>query len=52
MSKFNTIDKEAGNVIDTFATLKEAELAVAGYEEEDKANGDYQDDFYSISEVE
>ena len=49
---YYTLDKEAGNVIDDFDTLKAAEIAIACYEEEDRANGDYQDDFYSIKKSE
>ena len=49
---YYTLDKEAGNVIDTFTTLKEAEMAIADYEGEDRANGDYVDNFYSIKKSE
>lgn len=45
-------DSEAGNVIDTFATLKEAETTVADYEKTDKADGVYTQGFYTIISVE
>ena len=46
--KYITCDREAGNVIDEFATLSEAEAAICTYEEEDRANGCYEDNFYMI----
>ena len=41
-------DREAGNVIDSFSTLDEAETALAEYEATDKAEGTYTPDFYEI----
>ncbi len=49
MIKYNTVARESGDVIDTFDTLKEAELAIADYEGEDKVNGDYEEGFYSVT---
>lgn len=46
--KYITCDREAGNVIDEFATLSEAEAAIRAYEEEDRANGCYEENFYQI----
>ena len=45
-----TRDREAGNVIDEFDTLKEAEEAIRKYEEEDKTDGTYAPNFYEIAE--
>lgn len=47
-----TRDREAGNVIDEFDTLKEAEEAIRKYEEEDKTDGTYTPNFYEIAEDE
>lgn len=41
-------DREAGNVIDELSTLEEAQKAMAAYEEEDKKDGNYVEDFYEI----
>lgn len=46
--KYITCDREAGNIIDEFATLSEAEAAIRAYEEEDRANGCYEENFYQI----
>lgn len=43
-------DKEAGNLVDEFGTLDEAEKALSGYEQEDKNSGEYSTDFYEILE--
>lgn len=48
--KYITQDREAGNVIDEFATRAEAEAAIRAYEEEDRANGCYEENFYAIKE--
>jgi len=50
--KFIIRDAEAGNVIDSFPTLEEAEAALNDYEAEDLANNDYLPDFYEIIEKE
>lgn len=52
MKKYVTRDREAGNVIDEFATLKEAEAAIEQYEADDQAEGIYEPDFYEIAEIE
>lgn len=41
-------DKEAGNVIETFATLEEAEKILDSYIEDDENQGIENDDFYEI----
>ena len=41
-------DREAGNIIDKFGTLKEAQDTMEEYEAEDKAEGTYTPDFYEI----
>lgn len=46
-----TADREAGNVIDVFATFKDAAGAIGGYEYEDSRNGCFTEDFYSVEEV-
>lgn len=46
--RYCTRDAEAGNIIDFFATLENAQKAIEQYEEEDKANGDFEPDFYEI----
>lgn len=43
-----TRDAEAGNFIDFFASLEDAQKAIEKYEEEDKSNGDFEPDFYEI----
>lgn len=47
---FYTADREAGNIIEGFTTLEEAEKAIAAYEEEDKKDNIYEPDFYDIVE--
>ena len=46
--KYIIRDREAGNVIDTFATLHEAEQAFTKYETDDKKDGIFKKDFYEI----
>jgi hypothetical protein len=50
MGKYSIQDSEAGNVIDTFDTLREAEQALKEYEQDDKQNGVYTEGFYQISQ--
>jgi len=50
-TKYILQDKEAGNVIDDFNTLMEAEKALNDYETQDIRNGEYTPDFYEIKEV-
>jgi hypothetical protein len=46
--RYCTRDSEAGNIIDFFATLEDAQKAIEQYEEEDKDNGDFTPGFYEI----
>ena len=46
--RFITRDREAGNEIERFETLEEANQAVANYEATDKADETYTEDFYEI----
>lgn len=41
-------DREAGNIIDRFATMREAQNALEDYEAADKKDGTYTPDFYEI----
>lgn len=43
-------DYETGTVIEECGSYKEAEAIVASYEAEDKAEGNYTEDFYEICE--
>ena len=51
MNKFKIQDREAGNLIEVFNSKEEAIKALAKYEESDKAEGIYEEDFYEIVEV-
>jgi hypothetical protein len=42
-------DREAGNVIEYFETLREAQQVLYRYEREDKEAGNYTEDFYEIA---
>lgn len=44
-------DREAGNIIETTITLEKAQSILADYEEQDKADGTYTENFYEIQEV-
>lgn len=44
-------DREAGNVIDKFDTLEEAQEELRRYEEEDRREETYTEDFYEIVET-
>lgn len=52
MKKYIIQDREAGNYIDEFPTLKEAEELVRSWEEEEQADGTYVENFYEIVEKE
>lgn len=52
MSKYIIRDREAGNVIDTFNSLTEAQDLVTQWEEEDRADGIFVQDFYEVVEAE
>ena len=43
-------DREAGNIIEVGLSLIEAEKILAGYEAEDKKDGEYTPNFYEIVE--
>ena len=45
-------DKEAGNLIDVFETKEQAEIELKKYEEQDKKDNCYTEDFYEIEEQE
>lgn len=51
-TKYILQDREAGNFIDAFDSLEEAEKALSEYEEEDKKDGNYTPDFYEIEKGE
>jgi hypothetical protein len=48
---YQIICREDGTIICSDLTLAEAENLVANYEMEDFANGEWDKDFYQISEV-
>lgn len=48
--KFFTADGETGNRIEVFDSVEEAREAIAKYEEEDKANGCFEADYYAIAD--
>jgi len=48
MNTYIVRDKEAGNVIDSYATYTEAAEAIVQYEERDRKDGVYVRDFYEI----
>ncbi|MBP3801065.1 MAG: hypothetical protein J6I85_03405 [Clostridia bacterium] len=48
MKRFIIRDREAGNIIDSFDTFNEAEKKLKSYEEEDKKENIYSENFYEI----
>ena len=44
-------DREAGNVITQFETMEEAQKEIEKYEEQDKKDGVYVEDFYEIYDL-
>ena len=46
--KYWTRDREAGNKIECFETLEEAQKAIEAYEDQDKNEGTFEEDFYEI----
>lgn len=44
-------DREAGNIIEYFDTMEKAEKALQEYEESDKAEGIYEENFYEVAEI-
>lgn len=51
MKKYAIQDREAGNVIDMFDTLEDAQKELEVYEASDIENGIYQQNFYEIVEL-
>ena len=51
MKKYVLRDKEAGNYINEYLTLQDAENSLKDFESIDKANNEYTPDFYEIKEV-
>nr|DAF79765.1 MAG TPA: YaiA protein [Caudoviricetes sp.] len=46
--KYYTADRETGTFIEEFNSYEEALDAISNYEQEDKNNGDYEENFYSV----
>ena len=44
-------DREAGNVITKFETMEDAQKELEKYEEQDKKDGTYSEDFYEIAVI-
>ena len=44
-------DREAGNVITEFKTLEEAKKELEKYEQDDRKDGSYTEDFYEIYDL-
>ena len=51
MYKYIVRDKEAGNIIDRYKTLEEAEKAINDFELQDIDDKIYTPDFYEIVEI-
>jgi hypothetical protein len=51
MIKYYTQDRETGTKIDWFDSKSQAEHAIRLYEEDDKKNGCFEEDYYEIKEV-
>lgn len=45
---FEVRDRQGGNVIDSFDSLEDATYALNEYEEADKLDGIYEENFYEI----
>ena len=45
---FWTADRETGSFIESFETLREAECRIEEYEDEDKENGSFTENFYDV----
>lgn len=45
---FEIRDREAGNAVESFFDNEEAEMMLKKYEEDDKADGSYSENFYEI----
>ena len=48
MEKIYTADRETGTFIEECSSIGEAERLIAQYEESDKAEGIYEENFYDI----
>lgn len=48
MKNFWTACRETGDLIDCFSTYEDAINAIEKYEEEDRADNDYIEDFYDV----
>lgn len=46
--KIYTANRETGMFIEEFATVEEARKAIIAYEEKDKADGIYEENFYDV----
>ena len=46
--KIFTADRETGTLIEEFATVEEARKAIKAYEEKDKAEGIFEENFYDV----
>lgn len=50
--KYWTRDREAGNKIESFSTLQDAQNAIKAYEEQDRKDRTFEADFYEIYDEE
>jgi len=48
MIKYHTRDQKTGTKIDCFNSFEEAENKISEYEEEDKENGEFTENYYEI----
>ena len=51
MKNYKIQEREAGNVIETNLSLKEAEKMLKSFENQDKKEGSYTPNFYEIKEI-
>jgi hypothetical protein len=49
--KYKITDREAGNLIDYFDTIEEAQKAIIQFEKDDLIEGILVGDFYEITEI-
>ena len=52
MKKLYVADKETGTFIEEVASVEEGQELIRKYEEKDKAEGQYTEDFYNIVDEE
>lgn len=52
MKKLFVADREAGNIIEEVKSIEEGKALIAKYEEQDKADGTYEENFYNIVDEE